>query len=193
METNWLWIAGVNGAVLMVLLGLVIGTRRGANRKWRDQFAQFDDAVRSVEMTNSAYFRSLEQMLKNLEFVRACTEEAEQRLSGIVARPGAERDGRFETAALLLSAGEKPAKVASMLGLPLSQVKRAREPQKASAKGRKAARKIAAEQSMAERKGHMSIWSARVKKLFPQTASSEIGANGQTDNGPNGLNGTSAS
>jgi hypothetical protein len=76
-------------------------------------------------MSNAAYFRSLEQMLKNLEFVRALTEQTEQRLAGIVARPGTERDGRFETAALLLSSGEKPAKVASMLNLPLSQVKRA--------------------------------------------------------------------
>lgn len=190
MEINWMWIAAANGAFLLALLGVVLGMRRGANRKWKDQFAQFDDAVRSSEMTNSAYFRSLEQMLKNLEFVRACTEQAEQRLSSIVARPGAERDGRFETAALLLSTGEKPAKVASMLNLPLSQVKRARESQKASGRGRKAAPKIVAEQAGADRKGRMSLWSARVKKLFPQTASSE---NGHIENGSDGFNGTAGS
>jgi hypothetical protein len=193
MEINWLWISAVNGAVLLALLGIVIGIRRGASRKWKDQFAQFDDAVRSAEMSNAAYFRSLEQMLKNLEFVRALTEQTEQRLAGIVARPGTERDGRFETAALLLSSGEKPAKVASMLNLPLSQVKRAREPQKASAKGRKAAQKIVAEQGTAESKGHMSLWSARVKKLFPKTESSEIAGNDHGTNGQSGPNGTAGS
>ncbi len=88
-------------------------------------------------MTNSAYFRSLEQMLKNLEFVRCSMEQAEQRLSAIVARSGRDRDGRHETAALLLSAGEKPAKIAAMLNLPLHQVKRACEPQRPALKGRK--------------------------------------------------------
>jgi len=191
MEINWLWISAVNGAVLLALLGIVIGIRRGANRKWKDQFAQFDDAVRSAEMSNAAYFRSLEQMLKNLEFVRALTEQTEQRLSGIIARPGTERDGRFETAALLLSSGEKPAKVASMLNLPLSHVKRVREPQKASARGHKAAQKT--EQATAEREGRMSLWSTRVKKLFPQTASSEIGGNDHGANGQSGPNATAGS
>jgi len=193
MEINWLWISAVNGAVLLALLGIVMGRRRGAKRNWKDQFAQFDDAVRSAEMSNAAYFRSLEQMLKNLESVRALTEQTEQRLSGIVARPGTDRDGRFETAALLLSSGEKPAKVASMLNLPLSHVKRVREPQKASAKGRKAAQKIVAEQATAEREGRMSLWSARVKKLFPQTTSSEIGGNDHGANGQSGPNATAGS
>jgi hypothetical protein len=190
MEFNLIWSAAANGVLLLVLFAVVIGMRRGANRKWKDQFAQFDDAVRAAELTNAAYFRSLEQMLKNLEFVRACTEQAEQRLAGIIARPGAERDGRYETAALLLSAGEKPAKIASMLNLSLSQVKRAREPQKPSARGRKAAQKIVVEQATAERKGRMSLWSAGVKKLFPQSGSNEIDGNGQVENGLNGTTGS---
>jgi hypothetical protein len=182
MEINWLWISAQNGAVLLALLGIVIGIRRGANRKWKDQFAQFDDAVRSAEMSNAAYFRSLEQMLKNLEFVRALTEQTEQRLSGIVARPGTERDGRFETAAL-----------ASMLNLPLSHVKRVREPQNASARGRKTVQKLVAEQATVEREGRMSLWSARVKKLFPQTVSSENGGNDHGANGQSGPNATAGS
>ena len=80
-----------------------------------------------------------------------------------------------------------------MLNLPLSQIKRARGPQKASAKGRKAAHKIVAEQAMAESNGHMSLWSARVKKLFPKTASSEIADNDQAAHGPSGHNGTAGS
>jgi hypothetical protein len=178
---------------LLTLFAVVIGIRRHANRKWKDQFAYFDDAVRAAEMTNAAYFRSLECMLKNLEFVRACTEQAEQRLAGIITRPGTERDGRFETAALLLSAGEKPAKVASMLNLPLNQVKRAREPQKTAARGRKAAQKIVGEQTAEERKGRMGLWSARVKKLFPQSAAEANDGSREVENGPNGFNGTAAS
>jgi hypothetical protein len=57
MEINWLWISAVNGAVLLALLGIVVGIRRSGNPKWKDQFAQFDDAVRSAEMSNAAYFR----------------------------------------------------------------------------------------------------------------------------------------
>jgi hypothetical protein len=193
MDSNWLWIAAVNGALLLALFAVVIGIRRNANRKWQDQFAHFDDAVRAAELTNGAYFRSLESMLKSLEFVRACTEQAEQRLAGIVARPRAESDSRFETAALLLSAGEKPAKVAAMLNLPLNQVKRAREPQKTSPRGRKAAPKIVAEQTAPERKGRMGLWSARVKKLFPQSESELNDSSSHVENGPNGLNGTAVS
>jgi hypothetical protein len=101
-----------------------------------------------------------------------------------------ERDGRHETAALLLSTGEKPAKVASMLNLPLSQVTRARDPQKASTRARKAAaEKNVAEQSTAELKSRMGLWSARVKKIFPQAASSENRGNGPVENGADGLNG----
>jgi hypothetical protein len=95
----------------------------GARRKWRDPFAGFDEVVRRVEQANGEYFRSLELMLKNLETLRLRTEQAEQRLWGIVARPGIERQDRYEAAELLLVQGQKPAKVASMLNLPLSQIK----------------------------------------------------------------------
>jgi hypothetical protein len=177
-----------------VLIVSIAVRRVGANRKWKDQFAQFADAVRSVEMTNSAYFRSLEQMLKNLEFVRNCTEQAERRLSDIISRSSSERDGRNETAALLLSAGEKPAKIAAMLNLPLRQVRRAREPHKTSLKGRKPAeQKIVVEQATTPRKERMSLWSARVKKLFPQPVSGDSGGNGHEESGSDGFNGAAGS
>jgi hypothetical protein len=92
-------------------------------RKWRDPFAGFDEVVRGVEQTNAEYFCSLDLMLRNLETLRVRMEQAEQKLWGIVARPGAERQDRYEAAELLLAQGQKPAKVASMLNLPLSQVK----------------------------------------------------------------------
>jgi hypothetical protein len=44
-----------------------------------------------------------------------------------------------------------------------------------------------------EREGRMSLWSNRVKKLFPQTASSEIGGNDQGANGQSGSNATAGS
>ena len=191
MEISWIWIACANAVLWLAGLGVAIAIRRaGAQRKWQDQFAQFGDAVRSVELTNSAYFRSLEQMLKNLEFVRCSMEQAEQRLSGIVSRSGRDRDGRHETAALLLSAGEKPAKIAAMLNLPLNQVKRAREPQRPAPKGRKTqVQKSATGQAPAMRKDRMSLWSARVKKMFPQALSSgNGGGDNDAENGSSNLN-----
>jgi hypothetical protein len=195
MEINWVMLASVNAAwILVVLIAAIAVRRNGMNRDWKDQFAQFADAVRGVEMTNSAYFRSLEQMLKNLEFVRGCTEQAERRLSDIVSRSGSERDGRYQTAALLLSAGEKPAKIAAMLNLPLSQVKRARESQKTPAKGRKPlVQRVVAEEATTPRKERMSLWSARVKKLFPQPVVSENGGDGHEEGGSGGFNGTAGS
>jgi hypothetical protein len=35
----------------------------------------------------------------------------------------------------------------------------------------------------------MGLWSARVKKIFPQAASSENRGNGPVENGADGLNG----
>ncbi len=88
MET--LWIA-ITSAALLASVGFVLTKGPfGAKRKWRDPFEGFEGAIRGVEQTEAAYFHSLELMLTNLETVRARTEQAEQRLWGIVTRPGIE-------------------------------------------------------------------------------------------------------
>ena len=82
---------GITSAALLASVGFVLRERLfGAKRKWRDPFEGFEAAIRDVEQTEATYFHSLELMLTNLETVRARTEQAEQRLWGIVARPGIE-------------------------------------------------------------------------------------------------------
>ncbi len=155
------WIAGATAIVLFSVLFLARKNRGVAKRKWKDCFSRFDDVVRGVEMTNGAYFRSLEMMLKNLESVRARTEQAEQRLWGIVARPSIERADRYEAAALLLARGRKPAKVASMLNLPLNQVKSFRGPKSNNGKERDSAVQTTTEGNGSHRKNRTEARAAR--------------------------------
>lgn len=158
------WIAGASAILLFSVLFLVKKNRGVTRRKWKDCFSRFDDVIRSVEMTNGAYFRSLEMMLKNLESVRARTEQVEQRLWGIIARPGIERADRYEAAALLLAQGHRPAKVASMLNLPLSQVKSSRGPQNFTGKEGAIAAQRTTEGNRSNRKNRTEIRAARRPK-----------------------------
>lgn len=169
----------------LVALGLFLLTKYQVSKKWkwRDRFDGFDEAVRGVEQTNMAYFRSLELMLRNMESVRALTEQAEQRLWGIVARPGIERHDRYEAAELLLAQGEKPAKVASMLNLPLSQVKSLGDPQKFSNRERTiAVKKMIGGNDRFARQGRAeSPFTWRTKKPRRPVQHAEAGVNGGID------------
>jgi len=146
MDTIW-----IGAASALLLLGVLFRTLKrqgGATWKWGSRFERLDSVVGNAEDSSVAYFRSLELMLKNLETVRSRTEHAEQRLWEIVARPNLERENRYEAAELLLAQGQKPARVAALLNLPISEVKAVRGPQnEAGGVRRKAGQKIAGAKS----------------------------------------------
>ena len=153
MDTIW-----IGAASAFLLLGVLFGAskrRGGAAWKWGGRFERLDSVVGNAENSSVAYFRSLELMLKNLETVRARTEHAEQRLWEIVARPNLERENRYEAAELLLAQRQKPARVAALLNLPISEIKTVRGPQKENGEERrKAGQKIAGAKSDSARSRH---------------------------------------
>jgi hypothetical protein len=92
------------------------------SRKRDQDLARLEEVIRSAELTNGGFFRSLELVQRNLETLIARAEEAERRLQTIMLQPGNEKKDQFTAAALLLGEGQQPDRVASMLKLPLPQV-----------------------------------------------------------------------
>jgi hypothetical protein len=92
----------------------------GVNRD--KSLAQLEEVLRTAQLTNNGFFQSLELVQKNLEALLARAESAEQRMRNLMLQPGGEKRDQYTAAALLLSEGQEPHRVASMLNLPLPQV-----------------------------------------------------------------------
>lgn len=100
--------------------------------------SRLEEVIKSAELTNNSFFRSLELVQKNLETLLARAEGAEQRLRSLMLQPGMEKKEQYAAAALLLGEGKEPERIASMLGLPLAQVQIVHELQKLGNKERRA-------------------------------------------------------
>jgi hypothetical protein len=115
-------------AILLTLaLGAAIGfavryRRRSVGGKRDRSLAQLEEVLRSAQLTNNSFFQSLELVQKNLESLLARAESAEQRMRNLMLQPGGEKRDQYSAAALLLSEGQEPHRVAAMLNLPLAQV-----------------------------------------------------------------------
>ena len=113
--------------------------KRAAQKDKKDQsLSRLEDVIKTTELTNNGFFRSLELVQKNLESLLARAESAEQRLRSLMLQPGVEKKEQYTAAALLLGEGQDPQRVASVLNLPLPQVQIVQELQKMSNKERKA-------------------------------------------------------
>jgi hypothetical protein len=93
--------------------------------------------IKTSQLTNDGFFRSLELVQKNLESLLARAENAEQRLRNLMLQPGVEKKEQYTAAALLLAEGQEAQRVASMLNLPLPQVQIVQELQKIASKEKK--------------------------------------------------------
>ena len=98
------------------------------------------EMVRSAEVANNGFFRSLELVQKNLEVLIARAENAEQKLRSLMLHPGIEKREQYTAAALLLAEGHDVERVSSMLGLPEAQVQLIRELQQVTGKDRRLSR-----------------------------------------------------
>lgn len=112
-------------------------TRAAHKGKKDESLIRLEDVIKTTELTNNGFFRSLELVQKNLESLLARAESAEQRLRSLMLQPGVEKKEQYTAAALLLSEGQEPQRVASVLNLPLPQVQVVQELQKMSNKERK--------------------------------------------------------
>ena len=117
----------VNGILLLAIFYLWKKRADGATTKRDKNLARLEEVIRSAELTNGGFFRSLELVQKNLESLVARAENAERRLRVLMLQPNGDKKDQYAAAALLLGEGQQPERVASMLNLPLPQVQTVRE------------------------------------------------------------------
>jgi hypothetical protein len=116
-------------SILLMAVCLVLRrrTKPPAVSKRDESLARLEEVLRSAQLTNDSFFRSLELVQKNLESLLARAESAEQRMRNLMLQPGGERREQYTAAAVLLGEGQEPRRVASMLNLPLPQVELVQE------------------------------------------------------------------
>jgi hypothetical protein len=131
----------INAAVLalglclfLTVLYMIRKRRKVAKNPREESLVRLEEVLRTAQLTNSSFFQSLELVQKNLESLLSRAESAEQRLRSLMLQPGVEKKDQYTAAALLLSEGQEPQRVASMLNLPLPQVQIVRDLQKMAGK-----------------------------------------------------------
>jgi hypothetical protein len=140
--------------VFLISAPLVVAALWLVSRRWQQDHSPRNGAVshlaemvRSAEVANNGFFRSLELVQKNLEALIARAENAEQRLRSLTLHPGIEKREQYTAAALLLAEGHDVERVSSMLGLPEAQLHLIRELQQVTGKERRAGRVKKAEEN----------------------------------------------
>lgn len=114
----------------------ILAVERRAARK--DGLSRLEEIVKSAELTNGTFFRSLELVHKNLESLLGRAEAAEQRLRTLLTQAEAGRTDQYANAAILLSEGKETEQVANMVGLSQAQVRLVQELRQVIGKERKA-------------------------------------------------------
>lgn len=138
METILFWLLPISSVLVPAWF---LASKRLGKKASQDQesLSQLEEVVKTAQLTNDGFFRSLELVQKNLESLLARAETAEQRLRGLMLQPGVEKKEQYTAAALLLNQGQEPQRVASMLTLPLPQVQIVQELQKMGVREKKSA------------------------------------------------------
>ncbi len=128
----------VGSGFLLSAVWFLVRKRRSSNDRSKGQnLLQLEEVIKTSQLTNDGFFRSLELVQKNLESLLARAENAEQRLRTLMLQPGVEKQEQYTAAALLLAEGQEAQRVASMLNLPLPQVQIVQELQKIANKEKK--------------------------------------------------------
>ena len=126
------WILATSISFLIIALGLVRKQRKGTRTKGDENVSGLAEVIKSAEVANDGFFRSLELVQKNLESLIARAEAMEQKLGSLMLHPGIEKREQYTAAALLLAEGQDVERVASMLHLPSAQVQLIRDLQQIS-------------------------------------------------------------
>lgn len=125
-------------AVLLLPALLIVRKRSASKKKERhESLSRLEEVLRSSELTNNTFFRSLELVQKNLEILLARAESTEQRLRTLILQPGGEKRDHYQAAAMLLAEGLDPSRIAATLNLPLGQIHLVQELRKIPAKDKR--------------------------------------------------------
>lgn len=160
---------------------------RVAGRVRRDEnLARLEEVVRSAELTNSSFFRSLELVHKNLEFLLLRAETAEQRLLTLVTQAEAGRTDPYAAAAHLLSNGKEVEQVASMLKISPAQVRLIQELRQVAGRQRVAAPRAKREKEFQSNQGSQKAKAEtlREKDAARQDIFKTVGIKGSNGAGP---------
>ena len=143
----------IEALIFLLIVLLIITVLWLASRRRKQESPQRADSashlaaiVRSAEVANNGFFRSLELVQKNLEALIARAENAEHKLKSLMLHPGIEKREQYTAAALLLAEGHDVERVSAMLGLPETQVQLIRELQQVNGKDKRPARARKAEE-----------------------------------------------
>ncbi|HTN70089.1 MAG TPA: hypothetical protein VMO00_03280 [Methylomirabilota bacterium] len=137
IDVNWLFVT--SSAFLIIALWQVRKRRIETEVKGGESAGRLAEVIKSAEVANDGFFRSLELVQKNLESLIARAETMEQRLQSLMLHSGIEKREQYTAAALLLAEGQEAERVASMLNLPSAQVSLIRDLQQVTAKDKRAA------------------------------------------------------
>ena len=127
------------GALIFLLpVWWAVRKRRVASQDQKgESLRRLEEVIKSSQLTNDGFFRSLDLIQKNLESLLARAENAELRMRHLMLQPGSEKREQYTAAALLHREGQEPNRVASMLNLPLPQVEIVGELQRMAGKDNK--------------------------------------------------------
>jgi hypothetical protein len=168
METSLIVLSSLLPSLGLLVLTLFFTRKRVVSKSDQEQTSlnQLEEVVKTAQLTNDGFFRSLELVQKNLESLLVRAETAEQRLRSLMLQPGVEKKEQYTAAALLLNEGQEPPRVAAMLNLPLPQVQIVRELQKMAVKERRTT-------SRRKRDENPSTPEAPIKNAGPQEKNAE--------------------
>lgn len=143
VETLWDWLGKLYQLSVKIYadrvrpaIKKILAVERRAARK--DSLTRLEEIVKSAELTNGTFFRSLELVHKNLESLLSRAEAAEQRLRTLLTQAEAGRTDQYANAAVLLSEGKEAEQVAGMVGLSHAQVRLVQELRQIIGKEKKA-------------------------------------------------------
>lgn len=137
MDVNWILMT--TASVLVISLCLVRQKRIAPTTKRDESLGPLAEVIKSAEVANDGFFRSLELVQKNLESLISRAESMEQRLRSLTLHSGIEKREQYTAAALLLAEGHEAERVASMLNLPVGQVHLIRDLQQVTTRDKRMA------------------------------------------------------
>jgi len=144
MDVDWILIT--TAPVLLIVLWLMRKKLAEPKANGEQSLGRLAELIKSAEVANDGFFRSLELVQKNLESLITRAEGMEHRLQSLMLHSVLDKREQYTAAALLLAEGHD----ASMLNLPTAQVQLIHDLQQVTAREKRAATRPRNEEPFSE-------------------------------------------
>ena len=148
MDVDWILIT--TAPVLLIVLWLMRKKLAEPKANGEQSLGRLAELIKSAEVANDGFFRSLELVQKNLESLITRAEGMEHRLQSLMLHSVLDKREQYTAAALLLAEGHEAEWVASMLNLPTAQVQLIHDLQQVTAREKRAATRPRNEEPFSE-------------------------------------------